>query len=56
MHSLEWLLSTEGHALFVWASYLPALALLAAEGLLVHARLRRARRNAHDVQARELGS
>jgi heme exporter protein D len=56
MHSLEWLLSTEGHALFVWASYLPALALLAAEGLLVHARLRRARRNAPDALSRELGS
>ena len=39
-----WLL--DGHGPFVWGAYAPALLLLVAEGLLVRARLRRAREQA----------
>lgn len=53
MTSLDWLFTTEGHALFVWGAYLPALLLLLAEGLAVHARVRRARRDALDLLAAE---
>lgn len=49
MASLDWLFSTEGHALFVWGAYLPALVLLVAEGVAVHARVRRSRRDALDA-------
>lgn len=51
MDSLAWLFSSEGHALYVWAAYAPALLLLVAEGLLVHARLKRARQEAADAVA-----
>jgi heme exporter protein CcmD len=51
MDSLAWLFSPEGHARFVWAAYAPALVLLIAEAWLVHARLRRARRDAADTLA-----
>lgn len=51
MDSLAWLFRPEGHALYVWAAYAPALLLLAAEGLRVHARLKRARLEAADALA-----
>ena len=40
---LWWL---DGHGPFVWGAYVPALLLLAAEALLVRARLSRARNQA----------
>ncbi|HJV68096.1 heme exporter protein CcmD [Ideonella sp.] len=43
MDHLSQLLRLEGHAVFVWGAWLPSLVLLAAEALLVRARLRRAR-------------
>lgn len=46
MDHLSQLLRFEGHAVFVWGAWLPCLALLVAEALLVRARLRRARTDA----------
>ncbi|WP_374566831.1 heme exporter protein CcmD [Ideonella sp.] len=50
MDTLSQLLHLEGHGLFVWGAYAPALVLLVAEAWLVRARLRRARTQAQ-VQA-----
>jgi heme exporter protein CcmD len=46
MDHLARLLSLDGHAFFLWAAWLPCLALLATEALLVRRRLRRARAEA----------
>ncbi|HEX5685091.1 MAG TPA: heme exporter protein CcmD [Ideonella sp.] len=46
MDALSQLLHLDGHGLFVWGAYVPTLALLVAEALLVRARLRRAKTQA----------
>lgn len=43
MDDLTRLLGLDGHAFFLWAAWLPCLALLVTEALLVRRRLRRAR-------------
>jgi heme exporter protein CcmD len=43
MNDLSQWLHLDGHGLFVWGAWLPCLVAMAAEALLVRARLRRAR-------------
>ena len=53
MNELSQWLRLEGHGLFVWGAGLPCLVALAAEALLVRARLRRARAAALQRAAEE---
>jgi heme exporter protein CcmD len=53
MNELSQWLRLEGHGLFVWGAWLPCLVALAAEALLVRARLRRARAAALQRAAEE---